>query len=216
MPPTGARLMSYRVFPHAGTGATNYDIVRAIDRGVADGCDLLNLSLSGATRDEAVHAALRDAWERGTLCFAATGNDRRGPVSYPARWPEAVAVSAVGRIGTFPAESSEALDVEEPWSTADAQLFVAGFANVGQEVDLAGPGVGIVSTVPGGGYGAMSGTSMACPALVGAAAALLSRHPAVLALPRSAERSVAMLRILNGAARTLGFEREFEGLGLVR
>ena len=212
----GVRLMSYRVFPNGGTGATNYDIIRAIDRGVADGCDLLNLSLGGSTRDEAVHAAIVDAFDHGTLCIVATGNDGRGPVSYPARWPEAVAVSALGRMGTFPPESSETLDVAAPFSQQDEAVFVAGFANVGEEVDLTGPGVGIVSTVPGGGYAVMSGTSMACPAVTGMAAALLARAPDVLAMPRNRERSVAMLRVVNGAAATMGFERTFEGSGLLR
>lgn len=212
----GVRLMSYRVFPNAGTGATNYDIIRAIDRGVSDGCDLLNLSLGGSTRDEAVREAIKDAFDNGTLCFVATGNDGRGPVSYPARWPEAVAVSALGCTGTFPAESSETLDVAAPFSTQDDTVFVAGFSNVGEEVDLTGPGVGIVSTVPGGGYGVMSGTSMACPAVTGMAAALLACHPDVLAMPRDRERSIAMLRIVNGAAGTVGFARNFEGLGLLQ
>jgi subtilisin len=211
----GVKLMSYRVFPNAGSGATNYDIIRAIDRAVTDGCDLLNLSLGGAARDEAVQAAIRDALDNGVLCFAATGTDRRGAVSYPARWPEAVAVTAVGRLGTFPEASSETLDVVAPFSTIDSRLFAAGFANVGPEVDLAGPGVGIVSTVPGGAYAVMSGTSMACPAAVGAAAALLGQHPQVLALPRTAPRVAEMLRIVLAAAHTLGFAREFEGAGLV-
>lgn len=212
----GAALMSYRVFPNAGGGASNYDIIRAIDRAVADGCDLLNFSLGGSERDEAVREAIKDAFDQGVLCFAATGNDGRGPVNYPARWPDAVAVSAIGRRGSFPDDSSEALDVMQPWSPQDEQVFVAGFSNVGPEVDLTGPGVGIVSTVPGDAYGVMSGTSMACPAIVGAAAALLAKHPDVLAMPRNGERSLAMLKLVNGSAASLGFSREFEGLGLLR
>ncbi|HEY1149851.1 MAG TPA: S8 family serine peptidase, partial [Pseudoduganella sp.] len=165
----GVKLMSYRVFPNAGGGATNYDIIRAIDRGVTDGCDLLNMSLGGAERDEAVREAIKDAFDKGTLCICATGNDGRGPVNYPARWPESVSVSAIGRKGSFPDDSSEAMDVQEPFAPKDKEVFVAGFSNIGPEVDLTGPGVGHVSTVPGGAYAVMSGPSMATPADTGAA-----------------------------------------------
>jgi len=209
------KLMSYRVFPNAGGGATNYDIIRAIDRGVADGCDLLNLSLGGTERDEAVREAIKDAFDKGTLCICATGNDGRGPVNYPARWPESVSVSAVGCQGTFPADSSEAMDVQEPFAPKDKQVFVAAFSNIGTEVDVTGPGVGIVSTVPGAAYAVMSGTSMATPAVTGAAAALLAANPKVLDMQRDGKRSIAMLKLINGSAKSLGLAREFEGLGLL-
>ncbi|WGG50720.1 S8 family peptidase [Rugamonas sp. DEMB1] len=209
----GVRLMSYRVFPNAGNGATNYDIIRAIDRAVADGCDLLNLSLGGALRDEAVHEAIKDAFDKGSLCIIASGNDARGPVSYPARWPEALAVSAIGRLGSYPAGSTETMDALAPFSADDAAVFVAGFSNVGPEVDLTGPGVGIVSTVPPAAYAVMSGTSMACPAVTGCAALLLAAHPEVLALPRDSKRAIAMLGLINGAALRMGLGTEFEGLG---
>lgn len=211
----GVRLFSYRVFPNGGQGATNYDIIRAIDRAVGDGCDLLNLSLGGPARDEAVREAIKDAFDQGSLCIAASGNDVRGPVSYPARWPETLAVSAIGRVGSFPAGSSEALDAEAPFAPADAALFLAGFSNIGSELDLTGPGVGIVSTVPPAGYAVMSGTSMACPAVTGCAARLLAAHPEVLALPRDRRRAIEMLRLINAAARPLGLGSNYEGLGLL-
>jgi subtilisin len=151
-------LHSYRVFPNAGGGASNYDILRAIDRGVADGCDLLNLSLGSPQPDAAVHEAIKSAFDKGTVCIVATGNDGRQPVSYPAAWSEAVAVSAIGRKGSYPSGSTETLDEAAPFATKDKAIFVADFSNIGNEVDLTGPGVGIVSTLPGGTYGVMSGT----------------------------------------------------------
>lgn len=212
----GVRLRAYRVFPNEGDGASNYDILRAIERGVEDGCDLLNLSLGGDEPDEAVREAIKDAFDQGTVCIVAAGNDGRGPVSYPARWPEAVAVSAAGRIGSFPEHSTESLDIAGPRARSDDQVFIAAFSNVGPEIDLTGPGVGIVSTLPGGAWGVMSGTSMACPAVTGALAARLSAHPQVLALPRGRERSIEILKLMNQAARPLGFPKELEGLGLIR
>lgn len=221
-PPSGkrgvapaVRLMSYRVFPNAGGGASNYDIIRAIDRGVADGCDLLNLSLGGAAPDEAVHEAIKTAFDHGTVCIVAAGNDNRSPVSYPAHWPESVAVSALGKRGTYPAHSTEEVDDVAPFAPGDPSIFVAGFSNIGPELDLAGPGVGIVSTVPGGHYAVMSGTSMACPAVAGATAALLGKSADVLAMPRDRQRAIAILGLINGAARSLGLAQEYQGLGML-
>lgn len=211
----GVTLHSYRVFPNGGGGASNYDILRAIERGVADGCDLLNLSLGGRSPDDAVHEAIKGAFDKGTVCIVAAGNDGRLPVSYPAAWPEAVAVSAAGKKGTYPAASTEVLDEAAPFASTDTRVFIAQFSNVGAQIDLTGPGVGIVSTLPGGRYGVMSGTSMACPAITGAAAALLGAKPAVLAMPRDRARSTAILGVLNAAAVPLGFAKDLEGLGLL-
>jgi subtilisin family serine protease len=38
----------YRVFPRDGDGASNFDIAKATDMAVADGCDLVNMSISGS------------------------------------------------------------------------------------------------------------------------------------------------------------------------
>jgi subtilisin family serine protease len=122
-------------------------------------------------------------------------------------------VSAMGRKGTFPAGTPEADDVAAPYGR-DRQDFVAAFSNVGPEVDLIAPGVGVVSTVPGG-HAVMSGTSMAAPAVTGAAARVLSGSP-LLKGRRDAARSAAMAKAVLAAARTLGFKPVYEGRGMVR
>jgi subtilisin family serine protease len=56
------------------------------------------------------------------------------------------------------------------------QGFCRSVQNFGTEIDTTGPGVEIVSTLPGTGHGALSGTSMASPAVAGFAAHLLSTN----------------------------------------
>lgn len=209
----GASIRSYRVFPNQGKGATNYDIIKAINRAVADGCHIINLSLGGGDPDEAVRAALGMALDKGTIAIVAAGNDGRGPVSYPAAWPASLAVSAMGRKGTFPADSVERSEIAAPYGSPDKDAFIAAFSNYGPQITVTGPGVGIVSALPDTTYGVMSGTSMACPAIAGFAAYLLAKDPAMLAMTGPA-RCEALKQALTGSARIVGFGRDYEGFGL--
>jgi subtilisin len=220
-PPAGVRglapaaaLRSYRVFGQGSDSASNYAITKAIDRAVEDGCDLINLSLGGGPADEAIEAAIQHARSHGSLVVAAAGNEGRQPVSFPASYSLALAVSAMGRKGTFPAGTTQGGDVASPYGK-DRKNFVAAFSNIGPELDLTAPGVGIISTWPGG-YAALDGTSMACPAAVGAAAAILTAHAELLGLPRDASRSEALARAVLARARPLGFGSLYEGQGLAK
>lgn len=226
MPPAGMRglapavgLYAYRVFGAGQHGASNYHIAKAIDAASQAGCDLINLSLGMELdpnhpdpSDEALRAALEDAHEAGTLAIAAAGNDDRSPVSFPALDPLCVAVSALGRKGTFPTSSTGSADVASPYGK-DKKDFIAAFSNVGPEIDLTAAGVSIISTVPGG-YAAFSGTSMAAPVVTGCAAALLASKPAILAMPRGAERANALAQALAASAKSRGFKPIYEGNGM--
>ncbi len=215
-----AEVFSYRVFGKSESSGSNFALVKAIQRGIADGCDVLNMSLGFDLNEEtglpdvdpAVQEAIREAHKRGVLVVAAAGNDGRMPVNYPAMDEVAVAVSAIGRKGTFPVKSSETGDVLAPFG-AEPKSFVAAFSNIGMELDVAGAGVGVVSTVPGG-YAPMSGTSMACPAVTGVVARLLAENTTILNMPRNSERTDAMKSMLFAQAKTLGFGLSFEGKGL--
>jgi subtilisin len=122
-------------------------------------------------------------------------------------------VSAYGRRGTFPPGTTDADEVRKPFGR-DAKHFIAGFSNVGPEIDLTGPGVGVISTVLGG-HGVMSGTSMACPAVTGAAARMLATKPEILSMTRDEERWDRIVHEVLNAAKTLGFKPEFEGQGVL-
>jgi subtilisin len=208
----GVTLRAYRVFGKGQGSADSFAIAKAVDQAVADKCDLINMSLGGGQPDPVLKAAIDDARAGGAVCIIAAGNDSRGPVSFPAFEDSAVAVTATGRKGTFPTSATEADDVAAPYGT-DKANFVASFSNVGPQVDLTGPGVAIMSTVPSG-YAEISGTSMACPAETGAAARVIA-GTSVIKGKRDANRSAAIVKAILSAATSLGFGPNFEGHGVI-
>jgi subtilisin len=209
-----ARLYSFRVFGKNQPGASNYAIAKGVDAAVQQQCDLINMSLGGGAADEATKAAIADARNAGSVVIVAAGNDDRQPVSFPASDPLSVAISALGRKGTYPTDAVEVGDVQAPFATSDHKYYITSFSNVGPEIALTGPGDGIISTFPGG-YAVLDGTSMATPAVTGAAARLLASHPTLLSMPRNAARSDAIAKFLLQSAKKLGLGGSFEGNGLL-
>src|SRR4030095_10809671 len=157
----------------------------------------------GGDADHATSAAIEDARAAGSVVLAANGNDDRSPVSFPALDSMAIAVSAMGRKGTFPTDSTAAGDVARPWGNPDRKNFIAAFSNFGLETDVTGTGVDILSTVPGG-YAPMSGTSMACPAVTGVLARLLAKSSATRQMTRNMARSDAIIQLLFQSSRLQG------------
>ncbi|MCA1843351.1 MAG: S8 family serine peptidase [Actinobacteria bacterium] len=209
----GVTLRSYRAYGKGSGSASSFAIAKAIDTAVKDKCDLINLSVSGAMPDPTLKAAVDDARTKGSVCIVAAGNGDRAPIGYPAAEESAIAVSGCGRKGTFPTNSSGSDEVSAPYGT-DKSDFLAAFSNVGPQMDLTGPGVGIMSTFPGG-YAEISGTSMACPAAVGAAARAIA-GTSVIKMKRDAKRSAAMVKAVLATAKPLGFGPNFEGHGLAQ
>ena len=105
----------------------------------------------------------------GVACIVAAGNTGDA-VQFPGVSPDVLTVAAIGRNGTFPDSSYHA---QQRWSrgTPDQGYFAAQFSCHGQEVDVCGPGVAIVSSVPDDGFAAWDGTSMATPHITGLARA---------------------------------------------
>jgi len=209
----GVNLRSYRVFPNAGGGASNFDIAKAIDAATTDHCHVVNLSLGGGPADDLTKAAIDRALAAGVVVVAAAGNDSRQPVSYPAAFPECVAVSAMGRRKSFPKESIGTSDIDKPSGGPKGGDFIADLSNFGSQIDATGAGVEIVSTLPGGLYGSMSGTSMATPAVTGFSAYLLGQDAAVRAA-QGADRSQKLKDLLYSSCKPEDFGRDYEGFGL--
>lgn len=144
----GVRVLPVRVLGRDG-GGSGADVAAGIRWAVDRGATVLNLSLGSPDDSSLLSNAVSYALDKGVTVVAAAGNEGSAAPMWPAAQPGVLAVGAVAEDGTL-----------------------ATFSNRGPHVSLVAPGVGIVSTLPGGQYGSMSGTSMATPFVAGAAAVL--------------------------------------------
>ncbi len=151
----GCSLLAVKVVTADGSGANSW-IANGIANAVNLGARVINLSLGGLDRSSTIQLAVQQAYQRGAVVVAASGNDGSGVPLYPAAFEEAIAVGATDRYGDR-----------------------ASFSSYGSHLELAAPGQAIYSTLPGNSYGAWNGTSMACPHVAGLAGLLLSRNPAL-------------------------------------
>jgi uncharacterized repeat protein (TIGR02543 family) len=149
------------------------DMIDAIYYAADNGAEIINMSLGRRyaadpnnpevpDSDPLELAAIQYARNKGLLIVCAAGNDGASHAGFPAAYPEVIAVSAVS-----------------PVSTIEDGYTIAGYSNVGPEIDLAAPGTNIYSTYPDDSYQTLSGTSMACPMVAGVAALVKSQAPAL-------------------------------------
>jgi hypothetical protein len=211
----GVKIRSYRIF--GVRVAKSYALMNAIIQAQAqtDQCDILNLSIEDGIYDENLQEAIIGARDNGMLVVVAAGNDGRKAVNYPAAYPGATAVSAMGCEGTFPSGALEETTVNRPpTGTNDPKEFIAAFSNAGDQISVTGLGVGVLSTLPDDQYGSCSGTSFAAPVVTGAVASLLSQNPSIYYMPRNRARSDAIEQLLFNNCITRGFGPRFEGHGM--
>jgi subtilisin family serine protease len=160
-----AELYIAKVFPkEENAGATDNDIIQAMEWAIKSGCHIISMSLGavtspGDTYSRVYEAVARRALNRGTLIIAAAGNSSNraagvvNPVAMPANSPSVMAVAAI-----------------------DSGFQVANFSDgginpEGGEINIAAPGVDVYSSVPmPRKYARFNGTSMATPHVTGIAA----------------------------------------------
>ncbi|MEJ2698810.1 MAG: S8 family peptidase [Desulfuromonadales bacterium] len=164
------RVMPLRVCDE--NGCPDSAIINALYYAADHGANVINLSLGGPFGSSAEQQAIDYAWGKGLVIAASSGNDGSGRVSYPAAFPNAIAVGATN------------------WHDQ-----VASYSNGGSDLDVTAPGGemsayhdkgGIYSTMPtypvylttvygySMNYDQLQGTSMAAPEVSGLAALLFS------------------------------------------
>ncbi|ALM76301.1 S8 family peptidase [Thermococcus barophilus] len=116
-----------------------------------DAAEVISMSLGGSVDDDFLHDMIIKAYSYGIVIVAASGNEATDQPSYPAIYPEVIAVGAT-----------------------DSTDAVASFSNLQPEVTA--PGVDILSTYPDDSYETLSGTSMATPHVSGVVALIQAAY----------------------------------------
>lgn len=175
-----AKILPIKVMGDDGTGdiAT---IVRGIDYAVASGANILSMSLGGGN-STAEYQALSKAYAAYIPIVAAAGNSGAsiyalGQPTFPAAYDIVLGVMASGQNGQRAGYSN--FDPDGPFYTqyanTDRNYSQKDNTSLGEfwNYDLMAPGTGIMSTLPGGKYGKLSGSSMATPLVAGALSRML-------------------------------------------
>ena len=190
----GARIHAVKVLDSQGSGFTSW-IVAGIDWVAGQGdIEVANMSLGGFGYSQAQYDAIQGAVDAGVAFAVAAGNSDDFASRYsPAAFDNVLTVSALADFNGSPGGGAA------PTCRSDIDDTLADFSNYGNAVDLAGPGVCIASTFPveQGGYGTISGTSMASPHAAGALALLASTNP-----PTNAAQVASLYAQVIGAGNT--------------
>jgi subtilisin family serine protease len=156
-----------------GLDGNSPEIAKGIEQAVADGMNVINLSLGEPeiqpSRDVVVQA-IQHAADAGVVPVIAAGNEfdeeGHGSISSPGSAPDAITVAA----------SSEG-DQSSPDEIASFSSGGPTPISLQMKPDVTAPGEDVLSSLPGDRWAAWNGTSMASPHVAGAAAVLMQRHP---------------------------------------
>jgi subtilisin family serine protease/subtilisin-like proprotein convertase family protein len=190
-------LMAVKFLNAHGTGSLS-NFLDGLAYSVSHGAKISNNSWSGAGGVPILSDAITSARNAGQIFVAAAANNATNTDVNPA-YPSSFPIDNIVSVAA---------------STPSNQL--ASFSNYGvKTVALAAPGVGILSTIPGGGYQSLDGTSMAAPVVTGVLALVWSLHPSwtyqqVIA---QVENTVTVVPALQGKVATGGIVNAARAVG---
>lgn len=160
------QIMPVRYYSESAPGSVNLaNTIKALHYAIDNGARIINYSGGGPEYSEEEFQAMKLAEQKGILIVAAAGNDHHNSDIEEFRYyPAAYQLKGLKNIITV--------------ASIDNQDHLLPSSNWGlKSVDVAAPGEGILSTIPGGKYGKMTGTSQATAFVSGLAALILSQSP---------------------------------------
>ena len=125
LPSGNVKLHIVKVFGNDCSWTYSSDLIAALKKCRAAGSNVVSMSLGGSFKSRFEENAFNDAYNAGVLSVAAAGNGGNTSYSYPASYSSVVSVAAV-----------------------DSNKVVADFSQKNNQVELAAPGVSVLSTVP--------------------------------------------------------------------
>ncbi len=183
-----ARVVTVKSLSDGGSGTASglaAGIMHAANDPVVD---VFSMSFGADAEIPQITSAINFAASRGKILVAAAGNSGPGSINWPGALPNVICVGAV----------NETLRVDT-------------YSSANDNVDVAAPGTRILSTIPGGRYGSLTGTSMACPFVAGVIA---------LAVGEAKKRGLkpvtdikTLLEILEKTCRDIGTPGKDPGAG---
>jgi subtilisin family serine protease len=207
-----ASLINIKVLTAAGFGQPQF-VIDGLEQAVRRNADVANLSLGWSEifhgwvcndADCILCQAADNAVRLGVTVVVAAGNEgsAAGPgqsnIRHPGAARRVITVGAVDKAKQLAPFSSIGPSSGRLSPTSDIRLT---------KPDLAGPGVDITSTVPGGGFLSLSGTSMASPHVAGLAALVLEQNPGV--------RPLLVKKLLESSCEDLPYDPNSAGHGLI-
>jgi subtilisin len=177
------------------------DLIDALDQCIERRLDVVHIGVSGDDFSELVAQKITEARMYGVACVVGSGNTGAA-VQFPGNVPGVLTVSAVGKLGEYPQDTRHAQRAL-PQLIGISGVYATNFSCWGPPVGVCAPGVAVISSVPGGGYAAWDGSSMAAAHVAGFSALLLAHHPMLQSInygARADQRISVLFDFLRAAA----------------